>query len=226
MKLDPGFINHWKTERLMDQLGAEGVIAILRLWGNAQIRRAFSGLHFTPKRLAMETKWKGDAEKLFAVLTDPDAPWLDMDEDGTFTIHGFSEHQHQVVKLWENGKKGGRPPNTARKTSPSSSPSSSSSPICEPNENQMVLENEPKARKQKAKGSIEELKSFAVEIGLPESDGENCFHKWESTGWKGIKNWEAKMRTWKIEKYHPSQKYPTADPQNTNLIVGGRVIKQ
>ncbi|MCF7732107.1 MAG: hypothetical protein K9N23_10480 [Akkermansiaceae bacterium] len=132
MKLDPGFPNHWKTERLIADLGAEGVVAVLRLWGNAQIRREFSGLKFTPRRLAMETKWFGDENQLFDVLTDPDSPWLDPEEGGTWAIHGFAEHQHQVIKLWENGRKGGRP----KKTSTSSSPSPS--PICEPNGNQMV----------------------------------------------------------------------------------------
>jgi hypothetical protein len=114
MKLDPGFPNHWKTERLIEQLGADGVLAVLRIWGRAQISRTFTGLQLTPKRLAMETKWKGDENRLFEVLTDKDAPWLDIEADGSFTIHGFEEHQHQVVKLWENGKKGGRP----RKVSP------------------------------------------------------------------------------------------------------------
>jgi len=142
MKLDPGFTNHWKTEKLISELGADGVVAVLRLWGNAQIRREYSGLNLTPKRLAMETKWKGDASHLFAVLTDRDAPWLDLDDDGTISIHGFAEHQHQVVKLWENGKKGGRPKKvslTLSSKDSSSSSSSSSSPICEPNGNQMVL---------------------------------------------------------------------------------------
>jgi len=144
MKLDPGFITHWKTDRLMTELGAEGVVAILHLWGQAQISRTFTGLHFTPKTLAMKTKWKGDENHLFSTLTDPDAPWLDAEEGGTWAIHGFSEHQHQVVKLWENGKKGGRPKKESPPAPPkekkdsSSSSSSSSYPICKPNGSQMV----------------------------------------------------------------------------------------
>jgi hypothetical protein len=58
----------------------------------------------------------------------------------------------------------------------------------------------------KARGTIQELSAFALEIGLAESDGENCFCKWESTGWKGIKDWRMKMRTWKHEGFHASQK--------------------
>jgi hypothetical protein len=226
MKIDPGFMNHWKTERLVDQLGADGVIAVLRLWGNAQIRREFSGLQLTPKRLAMELKWRGDEETLFSVLTDPDAPWLDAEEDGSFTIHDFYEHNHQIVKLWENGKKGGRPP----KPKPSSSTSSSSYPICEPNRNHMVLEGETITKKSKAKGTLEELKAFAVEIGMPESDGEVCFHKWDGSGWKNngkpIANWQATMRSWKGQGYLPSQNGKAGAAPAGTVIVAGRAMKQ
>ena len=146
MKLDPGFISHWKTELLIADLGAEGVIAILRLWGNAQIKRQYSGLVLTPRRLAMETKWKGDENHLFSVLTDPDAPWLDQDDDGTFSIHGFNEHQNQIVKLWTlnpNGRGGKVSPKPSSKDTSSSS-SSSSYPNCQPNGNHMVSEEQGK----------------------------------------------------------------------------------
>lgn len=234
MKLDPGFTNHWKTERLIDQLGAEAVIAVLRLWGTAQIRRKFSGLELSPKRLAMETKWKGDADKLFSTLTDPDAPWIDPEPDGTFTLHGFEEHQHQVVKLWENGKKGGRPkkvsPSPSSKDSSSStSSSSSSSPICEPNGNQMVFDDEPATKKSKAKGTLEEIKAFAVENGLPASDGETTFHKWEGNGWtnngKPIRDWKATVRAWMGACIMPSQKGTQAPAPAGTVIVNGRAFK-
>jgi len=83
MKIDPGFITHWKTERLLDQLGGDGLVVLFRLWGQAQIKREWKGLTLNPKRLAMETKWKGDENHLFSILTDPDAPWLDKNVDST-----------------------------------------------------------------------------------------------------------------------------------------------
>lgn len=146
MKIDPGFINHWKTERLIAELGAEGVVAVLRLWGNAQIKRQWKGLELTPRRLAMETKWKADENHLFSILTDPDAPWLDLADDGTYSIHGFEEHQRQVIHLWNSSTKGGRPkkvsPEPFSKKEEDSSTSSSSYPICEPNGNHMVFAGE------------------------------------------------------------------------------------
>ena len=164
MRLDPGFLNHWKTELLIDKLGADGVLAVLRLWGNAQIRRQWKGLQITPKRLAMETKWKGDENHLFSVLTDQDAPWLDLADDGTYSIHGFETHQKQVIHLWESGAKGGRP----RKVSLDSSKEenkeeySSSYPICKANENHMVSAREE--REPAAAQEIAETGTTAAEM--------------------------------------------------------------
>jgi len=65
-------------------------------------------------------------------------------------------------------------------------------------------------KKEKARGTLEELKSFALEIGLTETDGEAMFHGLESNGWKRganpLKDWKAHMRSWKSAGHHPSQK--------------------
>ena len=62
----------------------------------------------------------------------------------------------------------------------------------------------------KTRGTIEELKAYAVKIGLPESDGESMFDHWEANGWKNganaVKNYEAGMRKWKSQGWMPSQK--------------------
>ena len=56
-------------------------------------------------------------------------------------------------------------------------------------------------KREKFRGTLEELKSFAAEIGLPESDGEWAFYKWEGNGWqnngKAMKDWKMTMRSWK-----------------------------
>jgi len=147
MKIDPGFLNHWKTEHLMELCGPAGVVALLRLWGAAQIKREWRGLHLSPRRLQMETKWKGDADVLWDALTDPDAPWLDQDEDGTWSLHGFAEHQKQVIHLWKAGGKGGRP-KKENTNSNSTYSSSSSYPISEPIENHMVSKPKKQAKKE------------------------------------------------------------------------------
>ena len=119
MKLDPGFASHWKTERLIDRCGPAAVVGLLRLWGDCQIRRRFTGLALTPAKLAAMMRYEGDHTALWEAMTDADAPWLDAEEGGTWAVHDFGEHNKQVIHLWEAGKKGGRrkgsptpPPNT------------------------------------------------------------------------------------------------------------------
>ena len=64
--------------------------------------------------------------------------------------------------------------------------------------------------KNNAKGDLSDLKSYAVELGMPESDGESMFDHWESNGWRNgsspSKDWRAGMRKWKSQGWLPSQK--------------------
>lgn len=225
MKLDPGFISHWKTERLLDELGAEGVVCLLRLWGRCQINREWKGLKLTPKRLAMETKWKGDENHLFQVFTDPDAAWLDPDEDGTFSLHGFEDHQKQVIHLWSVGKTGGRPkkvspiPSSKEDSTDEKEDSSSSSyPIVEPNGNHMVSDCvEPKPL-----CTLPQALSYAPTARMKPEHAEHWWHTRNATGWtKGsagggaarkITSWQSDMVqsvSWVAESFEKSKPEPT-----------------
>jgi len=206
MKLDPGFLNHWKTELLIAELGAEGVVAVLRLWGNAQIRRQWSGLKLTPRRLAMETKWKGDENHLFSVLTDTDAPWLDPEDGGTWAIHAFDEHQRQVIALWENGAKGGRPRKVSP-TPPSKEKNTHPLPLTllgyetKPNGNHLVSGGREDVGNSSRYATHAEVAAYAK--GQPMPISEDCidafFDRMEEIGWtddKGLPlaNWQARFR--------------------------------
>jgi hypothetical protein len=54
-------------------------------------------------------RYEGDQTALWDAMTDVDAPWLDAEEGGTWAIHGFAEHNKQIMHLWQAGKRGGRP---------------------------------------------------------------------------------------------------------------------
>jgi hypothetical protein len=142
MKIEPSFCDHWKTKRLHRICGAEAVLGLLRMWGQAKIKRQYTGLVLNPTRLAAVMDYSGDEDALWRVMTDEAAPWLDKEPEGTWGLHGYGEHQAQIIRLWEIGKKGGRPKSDPSPTPPSlntsSSSSSSSSPICKPNGNHMV----------------------------------------------------------------------------------------
>lgn len=61
-----------------------------------------------------------------------------------------------------------------------------------------------------AKGTLEELKAYAIELQLPESDGAYLFDNWTANGWtrngQKIKCWKSAFRTWKSGGWLPSQK--------------------
>jgi hypothetical protein len=62
----------------------------------------------------------------------------------------------------------------------------------------------------KGKPDQAEIEAFCESIGLPKSDGEVVFNKWQGNGWvnggKPIKDWKATIRAWKGQGYMPSQK--------------------
>ena len=72
------------------------------------------------------------------------------------------------------------------------------------------IENRPKVNKNGASASLFDLKAYAQEIGVPESDGEFMFDHWESNGWRNgankVKCWKAGFRKWKASGWLPSQK--------------------
>lgn len=97
----------------------------------------------------------------------------------------------------------------------------------------------PSERKSKARGTLEELKAFAEEIGLPASDGEFMFDHWSANGWKNGSNpsqdWRAGIRKWRTKGWLPSQTLavtnggalrnsPLPAPAGT-VIVNGRAFK-
>jgi len=58
--------------------------------------------------------------------------------------------------------------------------------------------------------SIDELRVFAKECGILESDGEAMFYHWEGNGWKNganaVKSWQMSFRKWQANGWLPSQK--------------------
>jgi len=72
-----------------------------------------------------------------------------------------------------------------------------------------------------SRGTLEELRAYAVEIGQTTLDGESMFHHWESNGWKNgsnpVKNWKAGIQKWKQNGWLPSQK----DGKTANKPKGG-----
>lgn len=60
------------------------------------------------------------------------------------------------------------------------------------------------------RGTQAELEAYAVQIGLPASDGASMFNHWEANGWvngqNAIRDWRAGLRKWRDQGWLPSQK--------------------
>ena len=71
-------------------------------------------------------------------------------------------------------------------------------------------EEEKKDRKKAQPADLVECKAYAVERGLPESDGEWFWDRGLSSGWRNkgepFRDWKATLRTWQQIKILPSQK--------------------
>lgn len=54
------------------------------------------------------------------------------------------------------------------------------------------------------------IEEYCVSLGLPKSDGEAVFNKWQGNGWINgrvpILDWKATIRSWKLQGYLPSQR--------------------
>jgi len=204
MKIDPGFVSHWKTQMLVARCGAEAALGLLRLWGNAQISREWSGLRLSPRKLASMMGYNGDADELWRAMTDKDAAWLDEQEDGSWELHGFVEHQKQVIKLWANGKKGGRPPKEAPPTPPEENKEHTLARPLTPFGNQVVsFQNQMVFQTP----SLEDVKQAAFMMGANPERAEIWFHEMEGRGhttdgyWIGkdghaVRNWRSALKAW------------------------------
>lgn len=114
----------------------------------------------------------------------------------------------------EKAKKAGSLGGMAKKSTPQANAKRT---LSERQANASNQNQEPEPRTSKGTCTLDEAKAFARELGLPESDGESCFHKWEGNGWKNgtnkVRDWKATVRSWKATGYLPSQKQPIQKPQ-------------
>jgi hypothetical protein len=79
------------------------------------------------------------------------------------------------------------------------------------------------------RGTQAELEAYAVQIGLPASDGASMLNHWEANGWvngqTSVKDWRAGLRKWRDQGWLPSQKViyrPAPAPRSDSANLPGR----
>lgn len=76
-----------------------------------------------------------------------------------------------------------------------------------------------KSKPRKDRGTLDEVRDFCAAEGIPDSDAQAMFHKWEGCGWKNggaaIKDWRSVLRSWRAGGWLPSQKNPQGATRTT-----------
>jgi hypothetical protein len=67
------------------------------------------------------------------------------------------------------------------------------------------------------------ITEYCSSLGLPESDAEAVFAKWQGNGWTNrgqkIRDWKATIRSWKLQGYLPSQRLSLNGVQSRQMSV-------
>lgn len=107
MILEPGFLDHWKTVKLVNMLKAETApLLVIRLWEHCQQRKRATFPGFTAETLAAVCRWTGDPSKLWDAMM---AAGFIRHEAGAVIVHDWEESNRSLIAAWANGRKGGRP---------------------------------------------------------------------------------------------------------------------
>ena len=108
MIVSPDFLDHWKTQLLVDKLGGDksSPLLVIRLWSHCQNRRKHIFAAMTPSTLKAVCHYLGDADSLESSMLE--AGFVRRDGD-TLIVHEWDQYNASLFSNWSNGKKGGRP---------------------------------------------------------------------------------------------------------------------
>ena len=113
MIVQPDFVDHWKLRELKRLSGRQDAAEfVLRLWGSCQTRRTALYDANKPQQIAATCGYNGDPREFVAWLIE--SGFLDTAGD-QYRVHGWEEHNAQLIANWINGPKGGRPRKTDQK---------------------------------------------------------------------------------------------------------------
>lgn len=199
MRLEAGFWTHRKTIRLRSLIGDAALWLPPRLWSYAAQNQPDGDFSdYLPDELAMLLGYSSNAQAMLQALQQ--SGFMD-----GMKVHDWQEYNGYHRAFAERAKKAAAArwkdkPKTERKGEEKR------------REEGSIASSNAKAST-KAKGSVGEITEYSVKLGLPASDGQWAFDKWEGNGWKNggapIKDWKATIRAWKIAGHMASQKNGT-----------------
>lgn len=111
MIVEPDFLHHWKTIRLVTLTGDNAApLMVLRLWAHCQTRKAWKFV-LKDEALAAICGWQKPASELRGILLE--CGFIDSDPK-LLIVHDWNKSNRYLISAWRNGVKGGRPTITDR----------------------------------------------------------------------------------------------------------------
>lgn len=198
VKVFTSFFSSKKTIRLRALLGNDALWVPIRLWAYAAENQPDGDFSdYSSTEIALLVGYDKEATSMLHALQQ--VCFMD-----GMKIHGWAEHNayHQTFSergkiaanaRWYKEKK--QKKDTDKKERVETSIATRMLKASKPTENEVI--------------------QYCLTLQLPDSDGAACFAKWQGNGWINgkapIKDWQATIRSWKLNGYMPSQK-----PQNSN----------
>ncbi len=91
IRIDVGFLDHWKTDSLINECGADGVLALMRLWVFAAQNKPDGRLTgIKDEMIERIAKWRGDSGKLTGILIE--TRFIEKNEEGVWCLHDWERH--------------------------------------------------------------------------------------------------------------------------------------
>ena len=91
IRVDVGFLDHWKTDTLIATLGSDAVLSLMRIWIFAAQNKPDGRLTGVQKPVIERiAKWRGGEGELVDLLIE--LRFIEKDSDGVWSLHDWERH--------------------------------------------------------------------------------------------------------------------------------------
>lgn len=107
MIVQPEFLTHWKTRKLVRLLKDPcAPLYVIRIWALCQTSKS-AEIPSSAETIAGICEYDEDSTSLRKALVD--CGFLEPQKNGKYKVHDWEEMNLSLINSWSNGKKGGRP---------------------------------------------------------------------------------------------------------------------
>lgn len=191
MIVEPGFLDHWKTQALIQATeDPASPLMLIRLWEHCQHRKTNRFPNLPDCGLAAICRWSKQPEQLKAILVECGFVRI---ENNVLIVHDWDDANKHLIGAWVNGAKGGRPRKLQKKKSPPKTDRLTDR-VTDPS---IYLSNTAN----KGRGTEVEVLAYGETIGVSKTEAQGFFDAMEAGGWtragKSLKDWKAHFRNYK-----------------------------